>query len=264
MSAWLTQAGLAGTAETEILSRFCERCVAAGLPLARAQLSSTRFIPSTRAACFNGVLVQRGFSARLWPHEPGSAGRVRLGSRRDFVAVERWQRSPFYRMLQTGESLLRRRLSAAVSASSRCSGMAGSGDDRLCRDHHSLCRRRRHRRMDGVYSSWATRAPEGFKTAISRRSSVSCRSRARHQSVSLARMTATLDGDLSRPRRRPARARRTDRARHCRLDAAVWFSDLRGLRASPTLRRNRSSRCSTTTPMRSSRRSRSMAVTSSS
>src|SRR5262249_946625 len=36
LSEWLTQAGLAGTPETDIVSGFCERCVAAGLPLARA------------------------------------------------------------------------------------------------------------------------------------------------------------------------------------------------------------------------------------
>jgi len=35
LSAWLMQAGLAGTSETDIVSGFCDRCVAAGLPLAR-------------------------------------------------------------------------------------------------------------------------------------------------------------------------------------------------------------------------------------
>jgi hypothetical protein len=34
LSAWLMQAGLAGTSETDIVSGFCER-FAAGLPLAR-------------------------------------------------------------------------------------------------------------------------------------------------------------------------------------------------------------------------------------
>ena len=38
LSAWLTQAGLAGTPETAIVSGFCNRCVAAGLPLARSLL----------------------------------------------------------------------------------------------------------------------------------------------------------------------------------------------------------------------------------
>jgi adenylate cyclase len=36
LSAWLTQAGLAGKSEIEIVSGFCDRCVAGGLPLARA------------------------------------------------------------------------------------------------------------------------------------------------------------------------------------------------------------------------------------
>src|SRR5258708_1911561 len=37
LSTWLTQAGLAGTSESDILSGFCDRCVAAGLPLGRGQ-----------------------------------------------------------------------------------------------------------------------------------------------------------------------------------------------------------------------------------
>jgi hypothetical protein len=36
LSAWLTEAGLAGTPETTVMSGFCDRCVAAGLPLARS------------------------------------------------------------------------------------------------------------------------------------------------------------------------------------------------------------------------------------
>src|SRR5882672_4294553 len=38
LSTWLTQAGLAGTSESEILSGFCDHCVAAGLPLGRGQV----------------------------------------------------------------------------------------------------------------------------------------------------------------------------------------------------------------------------------
>src|SRR5262249_56424565 len=34
LSAWLAQAGLAGMSETDIVSGFCDRCVAAGLLLA--------------------------------------------------------------------------------------------------------------------------------------------------------------------------------------------------------------------------------------
>src|SRR5215831_20344299 len=37
--AWLTQAGLAGTPESDIFSVFCARCVAAGIPLGRAHVA---------------------------------------------------------------------------------------------------------------------------------------------------------------------------------------------------------------------------------
>ena len=36
---WLTQAGLAGTPESDIFSVFCDRCVAAGIPLGRAHVA---------------------------------------------------------------------------------------------------------------------------------------------------------------------------------------------------------------------------------
>ena len=36
VGAWVTEAGLMGMPETELLSGFCERLVAAGLPLTRA------------------------------------------------------------------------------------------------------------------------------------------------------------------------------------------------------------------------------------
>jgi len=38
LSAWLMQAGLAGTADTDIVSGFCDRCVEAGLPLSRVHV----------------------------------------------------------------------------------------------------------------------------------------------------------------------------------------------------------------------------------
>jgi hypothetical protein len=49
MSVWLTQAGLAGTSESDIVSGFCDHCVAgweSGLLALRCSL--TRYIPSTR------------------------------------------------------------------------------------------------------------------------------------------------------------------------------------------------------------------------
>jgi hypothetical protein len=66
VSAWLTQAGLAGTSELDIVSRFCERCVA-GFPLNpaesavtyRRRLAMVHLLAERRAATWYlvGILV---------------------------------------------------------------------------------------------------------------------------------------------------------------------------------------------------------------
>jgi adenylate cyclase len=163
LAAWLTQAGLAGNTETDIVSGFCDRCVGAGLPLGRVQL----FI-DTLHPVHEGRLFRWG----LGPNEPPlleygrtdpAALAVSGADPKDVEAAERWQRSPFYRMLQTGQSLLRRRLNDVakdefaflpdlfaagmtdyVAIITRFAAESGVGE------------------MDGLYSSWATKAPDGF------------------------------------------------------------------------------------------------------
>ena len=53
----MTQAGLAGTPETDIVSVFCGRCVAAGIPLGRAHV----FI-DTLQPVYEGRLFRWGYS----------------------------------------------------------------------------------------------------------------------------------------------------------------------------------------------------------
>jgi hypothetical protein len=62
LSAWLTQSGLAGTPETAVVSGFCDRCVAAGLPLARGLL----FI-DTLHPVHEGRLFRWGYSPAETP-----------------------------------------------------------------------------------------------------------------------------------------------------------------------------------------------------
>jgi len=67
---------------------------------------------------------------------------------------------------------------------------------------------------DGVYSSWATAVPDGFSDSqIAALKRIAPYLALAIKSVSLARMTRTLDGDLSLPRPWPARAKRANRAR---------------------------------------------------
>ena len=249
LSAWLTQAGLAGTPETDIVSGFCDRCVAAGIPLGRAHV----FI-DTLHPVHEGRLFRWGYGPDEPPvHEYGrtslegldASGPVGHFVQRaihlaaatggthavvdksvgpsvslDVQATDIWRRSPFYKMLQTGNSLLRRRLNAdTVDEFSLLPDWLAVG----MTDYVAIITRFAAEgvigEMDAVYSSWATRAPDGFSDGqIAALERIVPYLALAIKSVSLARMTANADGNLSRPRRWPARAQRTDRARHCRTN----------------------------------------------
>jgi adenylate cyclase len=114
VSAWLTQAALAGTSETDIVSGFCERCVAAGVPIARAHL----FI-DTLHPVHEGRLFRWGYGPAESPLlEYGCTNTDALATSGsellDVEQAERWRSSPHYKMVQTGVSFLRRRLNAAA------------------------------------------------------------------------------------------------------------------------------------------------------
>ena len=154
LSAWLTQAGLAGASETDILSGFCERCVTAGFPLARALV----FI-DTLHPVHEGRLFRWGYGpteAPLYEYGRTSAS----GSEpQDVETTERWHNSPHYKMLQTGEALLRRRLDAAANDEfPLLSELLAAG----LTDYVAIINRFAPDgvigEMDGVYSSWATSA----------------------------------------------------------------------------------------------------------
>ena len=149
---------------------------------------------------------------------------------KDVQAAERWRHSPFYRMLQTGESLLRRRLNEATKDEfSWLSDLltAGMTDyvaiisfaaDGVIGD------------MDAVYSSWTTHAPGGFSDnqigALKRMVPYLALA---IKSVSLARMTATLmETYLGRDAGRRVLSGRILRGVAEKIDTVIWFSDLRG------------------------------------
>src|SRR5262249_58572561 len=114
LSAWLTQAGIAGTPETEIVSEFCERCFAAGLPLARMLVFIDTLHPVHEGRLFRwgygpseSPLLEYG---RTSPDALAASG----SEPHDVEMAERWRNSPHYKMVQTGDSFLRRRLNATA------------------------------------------------------------------------------------------------------------------------------------------------------
>ena len=83
--------------------------------------------------------------------------------------------------------------------------------------------------MDGVYTSWATRAADGFNDGqIAALKRIVPYLALAIKSVSLARMTGTLMETYGRDAGRRVLSGRIVRGIAERIDAVVWFSDLRG------------------------------------
>ena len=230
LNAWLTKAGLRGEPEAALVSGFCERVVAAGLPISRALV-----LIDTLHPVYEGRLVR-------WGHDPSQPavreyGRTSLpegvsdplvsgGAQPDVVA--RWQASPFFQMLQTGESLLRRRITAesaaefAVLADYRAVGMT---------DYVAMINRFAPEgtigEMDCIYSSWVTARVDGFDDAhVSALMRVVPTLALAFKAAALARMTGTLmETYLGRDASRRVLSGRIMRGVADRIDAV---SDLRG------------------------------------
>jgi adenylate cyclase len=234
LTAWLADAGLRGEPETALVHGFCERAVAAGLPIDRALV----FI-DTLHPVYEGRLVR-------WGHDPsqptvqeygrtglpeGSADLHLSAGAAPGDVTARWRASPFFRMLETGESLLRRRITAEseaefrVLADYRAAGMteyvaiiSRFGPEGIIGE------------MDCFYSSWLTARADGFADAqiAALRRAVPALALA-VKATALARMTGTLmETYLGRDAGRRVLGGRIMRGVAERIDAVIWFSDLRG------------------------------------
>src|SRR5260370_658063 len=111
ITAWLMQAGLAGVSENAIVDGFCERCVAAGIPVGRAHLFIDTLHPVHEGRLFRwGHSANESALTEYGRTSPVQAIGAEASAKTD--ADHGWVKSPFYRMLQTGDSLLRRKLTS--------------------------------------------------------------------------------------------------------------------------------------------------------
>ena len=159
LTVWLAEAGLNGVAEDALVAGFCERAGAIGLPVNRCLV-----LIDTLHPVYEGRLFR-------WGHDPSQPGVVEygrtalpeglvLGAEEERAAAS-WRASPFFHMLQTGETLMR--LTEAHTAWFPVmqdyidAGMKGGAAivNRFAREGVIG-------EMDAVYSSWMTRRPGGF------------------------------------------------------------------------------------------------------
>jgi adenylate cyclase len=224
IGAWVTAAGLAGATEPDLLRGFCERAVAAGLPLARAVVLIDTLHPVYEGRVFH------------WHRDPVPDERLVVEYGRTSEGSEHaasWRRSPFYHLLETGGSALRRRLARGDPAADFAilEELRAQGQTDYLALVHRFAGDGVIGEMDCVCSSWSTDAPSGFADgqieALTGRLvpalalAVKC--------ASLARIAGTLvETYLGRDAGRRVLAGRIARGVADRISAVLWFSDLRG------------------------------------
>jgi adenylate cyclase len=219
LTQWLIDAGLAGEPETELLSQLCRRVRAAGLAIDRALVVIDTLHP---------ILEGRVFRWRA--DAPDEATISEYGSTREGQAHENWLRSPFYHLVETGGTMLRRRLHP-----DRPSDFPAIEEVRLegMRDYVALIHRfaagRAIGEMDCVYSSWVTTVPEGFSDddlVLLRRLSATLGLAVKTEALSRIAETLVetyLGRDAGRRVLRGILARGVTE----KIQAVIWYSDLR-------------------------------------
>ena len=220
LAAWVTEAGLIGRSESKLMVGFCRRVADSGVPLARAIVILDTLHP-----------IYEGRAFRWRADLPDEAEVIDYGRTNEGEAAESWRRSPFYHLLQSGGTLLRRRLAAGEPVD--FSSVAQARDEGMT-DYLALIRRFAAEgvigEMDCVYSSWATDAADGFSDgAVLALQRLAPFLKLAVKSAALARMAETLAQTyLGRDAGRRVMSGRIVRGVAEKIGAVLWYSDLHG------------------------------------
>jgi adenylate cyclase len=223
LTEWLTEQSLAGVSEAEIVGGFCERLLQAGVSLARAIVLVDTLHPIYEGRAFR------------WNRGTAQAEVLEYGRTREGANAEGWRRSPLYYMVQTDQSVLRRRLNDR-SYSAEIPDFASFAELRSegMTDYVALVTRFAATGsigdMDAIYSFWTSDCVAGFgENDIALLQRLFNRLGAALKCVSLARIAVTLvQTYLGRDAGRLVLSGRIERGVAERIDAVLWYSDLRG------------------------------------
>jgi adenylate cyclase len=220
IGAWVVGRGLAGASEKKLLNGFCDRCQRAGIELSRgiAIIDTLHPVYEGRAFRWRNDGVEEEAVLEYRPTNVGEA-------------AENWRRSAFFHLLQTGESEVRRRIGMGEPTDFlNLDVMKAEGQTDFVALVHRFASDGIIGEMDCFYSQWATCAADGFRQAdlAALRRLVPCLGLA-IKSASLARIAGTLvEVYLGRDAGRRVLGGRISRGVAERINAVLWFSDLRG------------------------------------
>jgi adenylate cyclase len=220
LAGWVTEAGLIGRTETEVMTGFCRRVAEAGVPLARALVILDTLHP-----------IYEGRAFRWRSDVPEAAEAVDYGRTNEGEAAETWRNSPFFHLLQSGEAAMRRCLAAGDPADFPTIAQArDEGATDILVLIHRFAAEGVIGEMDCVYSAWSSDAPDGFgETAVGALKRLAPFLKLALKSAALARMAGTLaETYLGRDAGRRVMSGRIVRGVAEKIGAVLWYSDLHG------------------------------------
>jgi adenylate cyclase len=217
---WLVSQGLTGLPENDLLRGFCERCRAGGLALSRGIV----FI-DTLHPIFEG----RGF--RWNDAETNESDAFEYGSTSEGDAAQKWRSSTFHHMLENGHDELQIDLADWASLDfSMIPEFAAGGHRHYVAFVHRFGEAGTLGQMDCIYSCWLTRRPEGFGeqglSALRDLVPVLGLAIKSGAQVEIARTLGRVY--LGRDASEQVLRGRISRGVTERINAVLWFSDLRG------------------------------------
>jgi adenylate cyclase len=220
LAGWVTEAGLIGRTESELMAGFCRRVLDAGVQLARGIVILDTLHP-----------IYEGRAFRWRGDDPEAVEILDYGRTNEGEAAESWRHSPFFHLLQSGGTEMRRHLAAGDPADFPAIAQAR---DEGATDYLVLVHRFAAEgvigEMDCVYSSWSSDAPDGFgEDGVAALKRLAPFLKLALKSAALARIAGTLAQTyLGRDPGRRVMSGRIVRGVAEKIGAVLWYSDLHG------------------------------------
>ncbi|KRB51945.1 adenylate cyclase [Rhizobium sp. Root708] len=218
VAAWLTEQGLKGASESELLTGFCQICREFGLRLDRGMALMDTLHP-----------VHEGRAFR-WDSEQAIEPEFEYGpTGRDADSLQSWQRSAFYYLWAGSENEVRRRIGFGDPTDfAMLERMQSEGHTDFIAMVHRFAKAGTIGEMDCFFSHFTTRHPEGFsdRDLIILRKLVPVLALA-IKCIALGRIARTIaEVYLGEDAARQVLEGKISRGKSERISAALWFSDL--------------------------------------